>query len=376
MSHELDVRLNADGEAIGDAMFYVKRGGTPWHRLGEAFDSAPTLPEALEAAGHDFEVEKKEIYHIHPTQPGFLKIDGSYATVRTDRNEALGIVSDRYSVLQNRDAFAVLEPMMESGLVTLETGGTLRGGQDVWMLAKFNEDGISAQHNVGDLFDEIQPYGLIWNNHSGRSTVMLMETPVRVVCANTLAIALRKGASHSARVRHTGNVADNIKLAADIVFGRVAQRFELFALQRELLKMVRINEVEFVTLVSEPVVRCHKFEKAWQNRLRKFGADDSRTSRAEKAYERQVNREVRLTELWRAGDGHTGDQSAWEAFNGLTQALDHDPLFQRNSRTQAARLRRQQETVKTETLHRLLRFSGENAGTITPPMANMLAELR
>lgn len=381
MSHELDTRINEQGEVVGKAMFYVARriSDTPWHRLGTAFPWAPSLEDAMIAAGHNFEVEKRQVYFAGDaiTNQSPVLIDGAYATVRTDRNEGLGIVTDRYRVLQNKDAFTVLQPLLDKNLVALETGGTLRGGQDVWMMIRFDHKAIERETNVSDLFQEIQPFGLIWNNHAGRSTVTLMETPVRVVCANTLAIALAAGSTHSASVRHTGDVAGNVKIAADLIFNRVVTRYTLFAGQRDRLKQTFLPNVgDFDRLVTEPVVRIKRFEDAWSSRLSKYGPTDPKTTRAEKALERQHERRERLIQLWDNGDGHTGDRSAWEAYNALMQALDHDALFQRESKTQAARLRRQQDTVKTETLRRLLRYSSTILPALNPDDERLLKSLK
>jgi len=380
MSHEIDDKVNANGEVTGKATFYVNRknGDTPWHRLGTSFGTAPDLNTALEAAGQNFEVEKRPLY-IQPTDAyGFTVVEGHEATVRTDRNTVLGIVSDRYSVLQNHEAFSVLEPMLDDHLAYLETGGTLRGGQDVWMLVKFDPSEIAKRVAVeGGLFDEIDPYGLIWNNHAGRSTVMLLETPIRVVCANTLAIALGGNSTHAAKVRHTGNVAQNVKTAADLVFGRMSHRFSMFDMQRTLLQRVHMNNADFNRLIAEPFVRVREFEKGWQERIAKYGRNDPKSTRAEKAFERSMERRDAIRHLWENGVGHTGDKSAWEAYNGFVQALDHDPLFQRQSKTQAARLRRQQETVKQSTLRRVLKYSAQNGNStnITPNMQRMLSSL-
>jgi hypothetical protein len=96
--------------------------------------------------------------------------------VRTDRDEVLGIVSQRYQPLQNRDAFEVLEPLLDAGLATLETGGSLRRGRDAWMLVRFRVDSPV----VRELFaDEVIPFGLISNSHAGQWRVVVQESPLR-----------------------------------------------------------------------------------------------------------------------------------------------------------------------------------------------------
>lgn len=139
MSHELD--QHADGTA---AMFSVRQ--TPWHREGTLLTQAPSLDDALRDGGLDFEVHVRPLFtrmEQYPDVPnifGYRQAGNACATVRTDRDDVLGIVSDRYQPLQNRDAFGVLEPLLDADLAAIETGGSLRGGRDVWMLVRFAID--------------------------------------------------------------------------------------------------------------------------------------------------------------------------------------------------------------------------------------------
>jgi hypothetical protein len=121
-------------------MFSVRT--TPWHREGTILNQAPSLEDALRLGGLDFEVEVRPLYTRQQPAPAlpdvftYERAGDAFATVRTDRESVLGIVSGRYQPLQNRDAFGVLEPLLDAGLASLETGGTLRGGRDVWMLSR------------------------------------------------------------------------------------------------------------------------------------------------------------------------------------------------------------------------------------------------
>jgi phage/plasmid-like protein (TIGR03299 family) len=308
MAHELD-RLS-DGTG---AVFSVR--DTPWHREGTLLDAAPSLEDALRLGGLDFEVEVRPLFtcprapDYAPAVAEYRQVENACATVRTDRDEVLGIVSQRYQPLQNRDAFVVLEPLLDAGLASLETGGSLRGGRDVWMLVRFRVDSPFVQEIFAD---EVIPFGLISNNHSGQRRVVVQETPIRVVCANTLSLAL-EGRSRALGVRHTASVEAKTVQAARQLWAALVERYEAAAQQYEALKQHHLDTALFRRLVldaaaSLPVVLDQPGLTAHQELVR----------------QRIQVRRARLTQLWTEGAGHTGDLSAWEALNGLVQSLDHD----------------------------------------------------
>lgn len=103
-----------------ETMFYVRQ--KPWHGLGTEVQEAPTSADALICAGLDWEVVQKDVY----TGDGSL-IPGYKVNLRSTDNAALGIVSDRYKVVQNEDAFQFTDDLLGAG-VTYETAGTLQGG--------------------------------------------------------------------------------------------------------------------------------------------------------------------------------------------------------------------------------------------------------
>ena len=111
-----------------ETMFYVRE--KPWHGLGTKIKEAPTSADALVFAGLDWDVIQKNVY----TENGSL-IPGYRVNLRSTDSAALGIVSDRYKVVQNSDAFQFTDDLLGAG-VTYETAGALQGGRKVWMLAR------------------------------------------------------------------------------------------------------------------------------------------------------------------------------------------------------------------------------------------------
>ena len=173
-----------------ETMFSVRE--TPWHGLGRIIMDAPASREALELAGLDWQVESRNIY----SGTGSM-IPGYRANVRSTDDAVLGVVSDRYRIVQNEEAFQFTDDLLGEG-VTYETAGSLQGGKKVWMLARLPRKYLIAG-------DQVVPYLVIFNSHDGSSGVKVAMTPIRVVCQNTLNLALNT-AKRSWTARHTENV--------------------------------------------------------------------------------------------------------------------------------------------------------------------------
>ena len=182
-----------------ESMFYTRE--KPWHGLGTMVTKAPTSRDALIYAGLNWHVLQKEVY----TEDGKL-IEGYKANTRNTDNTTLGIVSDRYKVVQNEEAFQFTDDLLGEG-VTYETAGSLQNGKKVWMLAKMPHRYIIAG-------DEITPYLVILNSHDGSSGIKVAMTPIRVVCQNTLNLALNN-AKRIWTTKHTENVMSRVHEARE-----------------------------------------------------------------------------------------------------------------------------------------------------------------
>lgn len=188
-----------------ESMFYVRKA--PWHGLGTMVMEAPTSAEALSLAGLDWKVVQKELVTDDGTPvPGFK------ANLRETDNQVLGVVTDRYKVVQNEDAFAFTDSLLGEG-VTYETAGSLQNGRRTWMLAK-----LPTKYIISG--DEITPYLVFMNSHDGTGAIKAAMTPIRVVCQNTLNLALST-AKRCWSTNHTGDIngkledAKNTLLYAD-----------------------------------------------------------------------------------------------------------------------------------------------------------------
>lgn len=215
----------AHGITAKDSMYSVRH--MPWHRLGAVLEDYPeTIDEALEKSGLTWQVRSGEIAILQPAtteapengiyvpqlESYVVPTDGWKANVREDTGDVLGIVSEEYQVVPNRDAFEWLDELLGNE-VEIETAGSLQSGRRVWVLAKIPE-GVE----VGG--DEMARYIYCANSHDGSMAVTAAATNIRIVCANTLGAALRQGERAPERVykfRHTGNMKAKLEEARKVM---------------------------------------------------------------------------------------------------------------------------------------------------------------
>lgn len=176
-----------------ESLFYTRE--KPWHGLGTMVAEAPTSADALRLAGLDWRVDAKPIF----TDEG-KEIPGYKVNTRDSDGATLGIVTNRYTICQNEEAFAFTDELI-GGEVRYETAGSLSGGRRVWLLAKMPDTTIAG--------DDVEPYLCFTNTHDGTGSIRVCMTPIRVVCNNTLNVALST-ASRSWSAKHVGKVQEKI----------------------------------------------------------------------------------------------------------------------------------------------------------------------
>ena len=216
-----------------ESMFYVRE--TPWHGLGTRVIEAPTSKEALIAAGLDWRVRQEPIY----TGTEEL-IDGYRANVRETDRKVLGVVTERYKVIQNEEAFAFTDALLGEG-VRYETAGSLQGGRKVWVLAHMPHEYIISG-------ERISPYLLFSNTHDGSGAVKVALTPIRVVCNNTLNLALST-AKRCWSTIHTGDIQNKMQEAKNTLL--LAETY-MDSLGRELenLRMKKLNDKQVMEYIE------------------------------------------------------------------------------------------------------------------------------
>jgi phage/plasmid-like protein (TIGR03299 family) len=295
MSHNL---LIQNGEA---SMFYVNE--VPWHGLGTRLNQPATAEEAIVAAKLDWEVKKLPLY----AGSARIKVPDRFAVVRKNgliidaASPVLGVVSKEYTPLQNRDAFGFFDPIVGQDAAVYHTAGALGQGERVWILAKLP----SHIRVIGD--DISEKYLLLSNSHDGKSAVQIKFTPVRVVCQNTLSMALNDGAVW--RVFHHQDIHERLKKANQMLglintqFSDMEDSFQSMAKVQvdrnrldDYLKAVYPDPTE---LEKEGLV---KRDRIWSE----YFFDQGRGNRL---------------------PGVTG--TLWAAFNGVTEWIDHRQIRQK-----------------------------------------------
>lgn len=216
-----------------ESMFYVRE--TPWHGLGTKVLEAPASKDALQLAGLNWRVLQEPIY----TATEEL-IDGYKANVRDSDRKVLGVVTDRYRVIQNDEAFAFTDGLLGEG-VKYETAGSLQGGRKVWLLAHMPHEYIISG-------ERISPYLLFSNTHDGSGAIKVALTPIRVVCQNTLNLALAR-AKRSWSMIHTGDIREKMQEAKDTLF--LAEKYmDELGKEFEALRMKKLTDKQVMEYIE------------------------------------------------------------------------------------------------------------------------------
>jgi len=242
-------------------LFYNERTGRhsffsvkeiAWHKLGQIVQDYPTSAEAMQYAGLNYEVIKSPLFtqgrtaidvHGNIIDGGELAVPDYYATLRSDNNSVLGVVGKDYEIVQNADAFAFFDAIVgENRCVKYETAGALGKGERVFITAK-----LPDYIRVGNGDDVIEKYLFLTTSHDGTGSITAAFTPIRVVCANTLAAALRN-MTNVIRIRHTKSAKQRLETAHKVMGISNTLSGEMEGIFNQWAK-VRINDKELKNLI-------------------------------------------------------------------------------------------------------------------------------
>lgn len=268
-------------------------GEAPWHRLGEKLDAPATAEEAITAAGLDYEISLTSV----ATVDGMM-VPKTKAIVRYDNQTVLGVVSDRYVPVQNRQAFGFLDAVVADGGLRYHTAGALGQGEKIFLLAK-----LPGHLRVKQTEDIVEKYLLLSNAHDGSAALRVLFTPVRVVCQNTLSMALRQGHGQGVSIRHNGDLAGKIR-DAQRVLGLATQFYDDAQTKIDRLASLSPTQAQLDTY----------FKVLYPDPLKDDDNGKARQTRE------------RLHELFGGGIGHDMPgikDSWWVAYNAVTEMLDH-----------------------------------------------------
>jgi len=283
----------------------------PWWDVGfKVTDHAMTSEEIRQKALIDWLVEQHPVY-VHRVDENHQvihqQVDGQVANCRSDNNEILGIVSEKYKVVQNFEAFDFVDSLHMDGIIKYESAGSLKGGKFVWMLAKMPQE---FEVVAGD---KLEQYILFTTAHDGSRAVRVLPTSVRVVCWNTLSLATAKE-SKGLSIRHKGNIMDKLDDARKCIM-TAQNKFDEFHQTARKLATAKfdIKQLKGMTELLFP---------------REKGKNDTRRAKA------RASILSAFTDDPQNIDGVRG--TAWAAFNAITQHVDHNSGYKGSNTAEKA----------------------------------------
>lgn len=210
----------------------------PWNGLGTDISGCSTVGEALFTAGLNWKVRQTPVQtaEIFP-----VPLEGFRANVRDYDDAPLGIVTDRYKVVQNDEAFSFVDSLVDDG-VQFQQAGIFGNGRRVWILAKLPDRYIISG-------EAVSPFVVFITSHDGSGSVKVAMTPVRVICCNMLNLALRN-ASRTWSAQHTGDISKKLEDARDTLFHAEIYMNEL-GKEIEVLNHTRISDATVFSMVNE-----------------------------------------------------------------------------------------------------------------------------
>ena len=296
MAHELETQN-------GVASFASFREPA-WHNLGTVFDTEKNTSEMLAAAnlnGWNVRLEDLEI-------PSSLISDKQYQyVVRTNptdksQTDVLGIVGERYTPLQNEELFAFGDNILDGG-GRWETAGSLKGGRVVFGSLALERETILDPSGVAD---KVKTYLLINTSHDGSIAIQASITPVRVVCANTLNLALnttkkKNGVKQSFKIRHTQTASGKVAVARETL-GMAHKYMDSFDLMAKAMIETEINAKQFNDIILAAYPKPEKDSKG--------------------AFKKWENKVDVINDIYTGEFNGMISGNAWGAFNALTERLD------------------------------------------------------
>lgn len=291
------------------AIAYV--GQEPWHGLGQQLTEGATIQEWTVQAGLNYTVLESPVLFKTPATTEPQAWPNRKVLHRSDTGAPLAVVSDGYHAVQPSEIMGFFGKLADIGGFTLETAGALSDGRRIWALAKVGEE----REIAGLPRDSVKPYLLLGTSYDGTMATIAKFTPIRVVCNNTITLALDRDAKAGVRVLHRERFdADKVRTE----LGIVQDSYERFMFDARRLAGEAMSETACDAFVQELM-------QPYQQ-----GAKPVNESRAYK----------RIIELFRGAaigsdiPGVAGTR--WQALNAVTQLVDHERGRSANTRLESA----------------------------------------
>jgi phage/plasmid-like protein (TIGR03299 family) len=289
---------NADTALVTDFNTSATTGLACWQQAGKKVDGETiTATDVLERSGNLFRVK---------TVPAFAKVGDSFfpapeskMVVREDNNAVLGVVGNKYRVIQNEDQIGAIAPLVESGFAKYDTAGLVYGGQIGWAMLKLNDEIVLPGSN-----DRVLKYLMALWSHNGAFSFRIFPAPMRAFCANMLN-SLLQSASQGMNIRHTASADARIREASRII--EASQGFYSdFANRAALLQSTRMSDTQMIALT----------EALFPSKTNDEGEEEVST--------RSKNIRETMLDLFVTGAGHEPIRgTAWAGFNAVAEFSDH-----------------------------------------------------
>lgn len=282
-------------EVYGDQAAFASLREPAWHALGTVFQTEVDTPEMLRLAHLD-----KWDVRLEPVILPARSNTDYFATVRTNPfdggNDVLGVVKERYKTYQNEDLFLFGDALL-SQEGRWETAGSIKGGRVVFGSLAVDHDVVIDPTGVADV---VKSYIVVATSHDGSLAITAAFTPVRVVCMNTLNIALSE-AVNIYKARHTQNHETRISQAQKAL-GLNERYMNKFGTEANTLFQKSITDNEFDAIIKAAYPEPEKDTKGSMTKWNK-----------------------KVDSIWELYNGPTQvgiRGTAWGAANALTERLD------------------------------------------------------
>ena len=299
MAHEVEM---VNGVA---QMAYA--GAKPWHGLGVEVSNDLTPAQMMRKAGLDWSVEKTPVY----ADVDGAKINvGKQALYRSSDNKILDVIGDDWNPVQNIDAFEFFNEYVMAGDMEMNTAGSLKGGKNVFALAKVKE----SFSILGE--DQVDSYLLFSNPHEYGKAIDIRFTPVRVVCHNTLTFSLNSASKNFVKLNHRS------KFDADMVKRQMGLASEKFAMYKDMAEFLSTKKFTVESLLNYyNEVFPHTYSKGKEV---KVPADLTKNAKAA------------MDVLYTQPGANFGEGTWWQALNSVTYMTDHTMGRNAETRLQSA----------------------------------------
>jgi len=306
MAHEIDL---STGKA---AMAFVGSRKEIWHGLGQELTDDADLDVWRVEAGMDWEALSSPVAYM-TNNPGRHYYTGKRVLFRADNDYPLGIVSERYNIVQPKEVLEFFRDLTESAGFKMDTAGVLFGGKKLWALAKVGES-----VKIGGV-DEIKPYLLVGTSLDGSMSTVAHFTSTRVVCNNTLRMAIGgKGQNAKIRTPHSqffnvDSVKSKLGLASDV--------WENFVNECESLTKIKLSRDEAITIAAKHL---------------NIPNDEDLLPKELVLTSKPLNNIIELFSGKGIGsDLKTADGTGWGLVNAFTQWADYDVINLRTDKSRA-----------------------------------------